>query len=107
MIIRYANGITLEGVLLSQSEGMLRVAVRGVDDAMVFHRVRGAWIAESCEQVQIELKWQCLPGLVVPDRSEVARLVRALWAVAPAETEGEPYSMPARFDELDLTYRVN
>ncbi len=40
MMIRYADGTTLEGLLLSQGDGMLRAAVKGVNDAMVFHNHR-------------------------------------------------------------------
>ncbi|HTX39078.1 MAG TPA: hypothetical protein VME43_28840 [Bryobacteraceae bacterium] len=58
MLIHYPNGTKLEGLLLSQGDGVLRVAAKGVNDALVFQRVSGGWVAESQEPVRIELEWQ-------------------------------------------------
>jgi hypothetical protein len=90
MMIHYPNGKTVEGLLLSQTGGTLRVAARGANDALVFHSVSGAWVAESREQVRIEPEWQ--RQQVRPDRNradgvysqELAeRLVRVLRANQP------------------------
>jgi hypothetical protein len=90
MTIHYPNGKTVEGLLLSQAGGTLRVAARGVNDALVFHSVQGAWIAESREQVRIEPEWQrqqVRPDWNRPDcvySQELAeRLVRVLRANQP------------------------
>jgi hypothetical protein len=87
MMIRYTNGTTREGLLLSQGDGTLRAVVRGVNDAMVFHRVSGNWVAETREPVQIELEWQRTRSSALPDRTdcvysqEIAeRLVRVVRA---------------------------
>jgi hypothetical protein len=87
MRIRYANGTTREGLLLSKGDGMLRVAVKGVNDALVLHSVSGAWMAESREPVQIELEWQRIPSRAVPDRTDcifeqdmAERLIRVVQA---------------------------
>jgi hypothetical protein len=54
MIIRYSNGKTLEGVTLSLTDNMMRVALSGHDDVMELYQVNGMWISEDCEAVQIE-----------------------------------------------------
>lgn len=93
MMIRYANGTTQEGLLLSQRKGTLRAAVKGINDALVFRHVRGAWMAESREPVEIQLEWQRRPSRALPDRADCVysqdwaqRLVRVLQASQPALT---------------------
>lgn len=98
MTIRYANGTTLEGLLLSQGDGKLRAAVKGVNDVMVFQSVSGAWIAESREPVQIELEWQRRRSRAVPVRADfiygqemAERLIRVVRAhEAPPNSKWTP-----------------
>jgi len=54
MIIRYANGKTMEGVALSRQENTLRVALRGHNDAIELFQVNGRWITEDWEPVWIQ-----------------------------------------------------
>ena len=55
MIIRDDNGASMEGITLWQAGGMMRVAVRGRDDAVEFVRaLNGTWVSEDCEPVRIE-----------------------------------------------------
>lgn len=66
MIIRYANGTTVDVALLSENEGVLKLAVKGVEeqgsvpapapDPMMFHTLPGACFASSHESVQIEMR---------------------------------------------------
>jgi len=90
MIIHYPNGSKLEGLLLSQRQGMLRVAAKGVEDALIFHSVSGDWITESDEPVRIELEWQRRRKPAALDRGDciysqelAERLVRILRASEP------------------------
>jgi hypothetical protein len=90
MLIHYADGKKLEGLLLAQGKDILRVAARGINDALVFQRVSGSWVAESEEPVQIELEWQRGTAPAVPDRTDCVysqdlaeRLLRVLRAHEP------------------------
>ncbi len=57
MTIRYSNGLSLEAVLLSQTEDSMRVAARGSDDIIELKKVSGTWITDECEPVQVEYAW--------------------------------------------------
>ena len=54
MTIRYADGKAIEGVTLVRTANMMRVAVKGCDDAAEFINVHGTWISEDCEPVTLE-----------------------------------------------------
>jgi hypothetical protein len=64
MIIRYANGTTVDLSLLSEGDGVLKLAVKGLDeggpntvaDPMMFKTLPGACFANSHESVQIEMR---------------------------------------------------
>ena len=58
MTIAYADGRTLEAVLLARTDNTLRVAVKNADDVLVFSDVNGTWVSEDCEPVRIEFAWQ-------------------------------------------------
>ena len=58
MTIRYADGRTMEGFILSRDEQVIRVAVKNQEDAMVLTCVNGTWISEDCEPVDVEFEWQ-------------------------------------------------
>ena len=62
MIIRYEDGRTVEGILLSRSENRMRVALKGTDDVTEFTDIHGVWVASDCEPVQIEFAWQKKSG---------------------------------------------
>ncbi len=90
MLIHYSNGTKLEGLLLSQGDGVLRVAAKGVNDALEFQRVSGGWVAESQEPVQIDLEWQRAAQRNMPERADCVysqdlaeRLLRLLRANGP------------------------
>jgi hypothetical protein len=54
MTIRYADGRAVEGVTLARTPNMLRIAIKGSDDAAEFINVHGTWISEDCEPVTLE-----------------------------------------------------
>ena len=54
MTIRYADGRSVEGVTLVRTANMMRVAVKGCEDAAEFIKVHGTWISEDCEPVTLE-----------------------------------------------------
>jgi hypothetical protein len=58
MTIKYADGRTVQGVMLSRSDNIVRAALKGGGDAVKFTGLNGTWIAEDCEPVQIEFAWQ-------------------------------------------------
>jgi len=58
MTITYANGTTLEAILVTRHEHTIRVAVRGGDDLLEFKDIKGIWVSEDCEPVRIEFEWQ-------------------------------------------------
>jgi len=58
MRITYANGKTIEGILLSGSEKTMRVALKGGDDVAEFNRVGAAWVSEDCKPVQFRYEWE-------------------------------------------------
>jgi hypothetical protein len=58
MTIGYADGRTLEAVLLARTDNTLRVAAKHTDDILVFSDVDGTWVSEDCEPVRIEFAWQ-------------------------------------------------
>ena len=63
MTITWQNGTWVKGALLSESEGTLRVAVHGADDALEFVRAaNGAWVSEDCEPVEIEFDLEVAPA---------------------------------------------
>ena len=66
MTIRYSNGYSYEGILLSRAENTMRVALQGSDDVVELTRIKGAWISDDCEPVQVEFAWSREAGLVEP-----------------------------------------
>ena len=58
MIIEYANGKTIEGVILSHNDKIMRVALKGSDDAAEFTRLTSAWVSEDSEAVHVRYEWQ-------------------------------------------------
>ena len=60
MTIRYANGQTVEAVLLSRTGNLLRAAARGSEDIVEMTQVNGNWITDDCEAVQVTFEWQRL-----------------------------------------------
>jgi len=58
MTIRYANGKTIEAVLLSRTEKLMRVALQGSEDVLVLNDVNGSWVTDDGEPVEVCFAWQ-------------------------------------------------
>ena len=58
MTIKYADGRTMEGFILSRNDKTMRVAVKDGGDAVVLSCVNGTWTTEDCEAVEVEWEWQ-------------------------------------------------
>src|SRR5689334_24340780 len=52
--VKYPNGTTRQGVLLTLGGNWIRVAIQGCDDAVEYRQVSGRWISEDCEVVTFE-----------------------------------------------------
>jgi hypothetical protein len=58
MTIRYANGKTIQGIVLSQYRGSIRVAVEGCEDVVGFTAGNGTWLSEDRTPVRLEFAWE-------------------------------------------------
>src|SRR4051794_36466982 len=72
MTITYANGASVEALLMARGNDYLRAAVPGDDDLRTFHLVSGTWFSEAGEVVKLEFVWQQRHGGTadVPPESE-------------------------------------
>ena len=57
MTIRYSNGSSFKGTLLSRTEQSIRVVTPASDDVVEFTLTNGRWISEDCEPVQVEFAY--------------------------------------------------
>ena len=55
MTIHYRDGRTAEAVLLTLTDDVVRLAVKGAGDVEIFTKVNGTWISEQCEPVTLRL----------------------------------------------------
>ena len=86
MTLEYANGKTIEGVVLCRTESAMRVALRGHNDVVELMQVDGQWISEDRQPVRIQnpcrarapLSQSAEDDLVCPEEvvSELVELVR-------------------------------
>jgi hypothetical protein len=101
MTIRYADGKAIEGVTLARTADIMRVAVKGCEDATEFINVHGTWISEDCEPVIME--YAPLPNAPIElseadcicSRDLAARLIDLLSTDSP-EDEWEGQASPRR-----------
>jgi len=94
MTITYANGQTIEGILLSHNEKTMRVVLKGSDDVTEFASVKGTWISENLEPVRVCYEWQRqTPKALISvtdcvcSKELAARLVHLLWSGDEAECQ--------------------
>ena len=66
MVIKYPNGKTREGFLLSRQEDSMRVAVENGEDVTEYVQIQGNWISENLEPVEIAFEWQRQPKAEEP-----------------------------------------
>jgi hypothetical protein len=103
MIIKYWDGRTMEGFLLSRHENSMRVALEGSQDVLEFTEVRGNWVTENLEPVEIAFEWQRQPNAakVLTDaecicaKDLAARLVRLLHTDSNEDAKPRPRCLTA------------
>jgi hypothetical protein len=69
MTITYADGRTVDALVLSSQGDVLRVAVAGHDDVRIFRQVDGIWRGEDRQPVQLTYAWQKDTSVPVPEES--------------------------------------
>jgi len=77
MIITYQNGRTVEGIIVSEDHGTMRIAVIGSDDVVELVNLSGHWISEDSQPVEIQSSW---------DRSPRKEMVSETDCICPKET---------------------
>ena len=99
MTIRYANGHTVEAVLLSRTENGMRVALQGSEDVLVLSQVNGLWVTEECEPVEVRFAWESPAAPPVAEADFIcspelaARLIDMLHNGDHAETKARALAM--------------
>lgn len=58
MTITYANGKTIDGIVLKQHGGCIRIAVQDCEDVVAFTAEHGMWFSKNWEPVQLGLVWE-------------------------------------------------
>jgi hypothetical protein len=61
ILIKYSNGLVLQGMILSFGDQSMRVAIENSDDAAEFRMYNGVWVSEDCEVVRLEFAGQGSP----------------------------------------------
>src|SRR5580765_6405379 len=69
MTITYADGSTVDALLLSSQGDVVRAAIAGHDDVRIFKQVDGVWWAEDGQAVQLMYAWQKDTRTPVPEES--------------------------------------
>lgn len=59
--IHYNNGRVLQGVVLAFGDRLVRVAIKGSDDASEFRLVNQVWVSEDCEVVKLDFAQSTAP----------------------------------------------
>ena len=54
MLIKYSNGLVLQGMVLAFGNRWVRVAIKDSDDASEFRMIHNVWVSEDCEIVRLE-----------------------------------------------------
>jgi hypothetical protein len=68
MLLHYADGRVLAGVLLTVKGAQMRVAVKDAEDIAEFNLMNGVWISECCETVTFEFPIAAFQAMgMVPD----------------------------------------
>ena len=52
--IHYNDGRVLQGIVLAFGDRLVRVAVKGSEDAVEFKLVNQVWVSEDCEVVRLD-----------------------------------------------------
>ena len=105
--IRHRDGRAVAGFVLARYGNTMSVAVRDADDAALFTCVRGTWISEDCEPVEIRFDWhQPAPAETVSEadclcpKELAAQLIRALAGSDPSECDEHLDPEPYRYSPV-------
>jgi len=103
MIVRYADGKSVEGVLLARNENRMRVALKDGADVAEFTEIDGVWVSEDCERVEIEFAWQKQSKQAAVTEADcicsqelAARLIHLLLS---GESDETPQTVPAPVED--------
>jgi hypothetical protein len=77
ILIKYSNGLVLQGVVLSFGDQSMRVAIESSDDAAEFRMISGVWVSEDCEIVRLQFAGQGSPVEIQGDDFLEAMLTAA------------------------------
>src|SRR5689334_6341142 len=108
MTIRYSNGFSFEGTLLSRTAHSIRVVAKGYDDVREFRSRNGVWISEGCEPVQVEFAYTGKTAAASQIKEDdcicspefAAELIQLLFAgeneppVVPVSEQSQPAGLP-------------
>jgi hypothetical protein len=84
MQIRYAGGRVLDGMMLTLTGSVARVALKDEDDVAEFRLVHDQWISEDCETVAFAYPLATLRSIEAP-AAKPAPLLPGNSAVPPAQ----------------------
>jgi hypothetical protein len=70
MIITYADGTTVEALLLSSEGSVMRLAVAGDEGVRLLKRMGGSWRAEDGHPVEVQYSWQADRRVPLPEESQ-------------------------------------
>jgi hypothetical protein len=70
MTVTYADGVSLEALVLSADGGMLRVALAGENDVRIFtRRADGRWLGDNGRLVKLSVRAEKDSGTLAPEES--------------------------------------
>ena len=101
MTLQYLNGHTIEAVLLSRTDLVMRVVPRGFEDVVELNFVNGAWVSDDCEPVQVRFAWESPVAAPVSEEDFIcppelaARLISMLYMTEEPEAEPAPMTLAA------------
>jgi hypothetical protein len=84
MQIRYADGRVVDGMMLTLTGSVARVAIKDEEDAAEFRMVHDRWISEDCETVAFEYPLSLFGSMEAP-AAKPAPLLPGTAAVPPAQ----------------------
>ena len=102
MTLRYANGLEIDAVLLSRTDGKMRVALQGSDDVVELREVSGRWVSDECEPVQVSFAYQKPAPAPVSEEDCIcspelaAKLIRLLMSADETEDGSPAQAMTAQ-----------
>jgi hypothetical protein len=98
MIIKYRDGREVEGFLLLRHDSSMRVAVEGGEDVAEFIEMRGNWVSDSLEPVEITFEWQrTKPAPVQSEADFICSKELADHLIQLLETDSDKQERPKHF----------